>query len=83
MRAGVRIRDAHTCSSCSTIHEWRSSSMSLYRRAYCAAFCVAVTEAFMCCSSFVNRMRTSNGSAIFNKVRAKAAGELVVEVGSP
>lgn len=38
--------------------------MSLYFKAYCAAFCELVTEALRCCSWLVKRMRTSNGSAM-------------------
>jgi hypothetical protein len=38
--------------------------MSLYFRAYCAAFCADVTDALSWRSWLVKRMRTSNGSAI-------------------
>lgn len=38
--------------------------MSLYLRAYCAAFCADVTDALRCCSCDENRIRTSKGSAI-------------------
>lgn len=37
-----------TRSTCSRMHECRSSSISLYLRAYCAAFCAEETDAFKC-----------------------------------
>ena len=43
--------------------------MSLYLRAYCAAFCDEPMEALRCCSCEVKRMRTSKGSAMVAMVK--------------
>lgn len=47
--------------------------MSLYRSAYCAAFCELVTDALRCCSWLVKRMRTSKGSAMADSRDVKCA----------
>lgn len=53
-----------TLSNCSRMQECKSSAMSRYFRAYCAAFCAEVTDALSWRSWLVKRIRTSNGSAM-------------------
>lgn len=56
-------------SSCSRIHECRSSSISRFLSAYTAAFWIEVCDALRCDSSVVKRWRTSKGSAIVRAAR--------------
>jgi hypothetical protein len=57
-----------TLSSCSKMHECKSSAISRYFKAYWAAFCADVTDALSWRKWWVKRMRTSKGSAILMKV---------------
>jgi hypothetical protein len=53
-----------TRSNCSKIQLCKSSSISRYFNAYCAALFALVRLAFRCCSRPVKRIRTSNGSIL-------------------
>lgn len=48
--ARIHGGERQTRSICSSMHECKSSSMSLCLRAYWAAFCADVTEALRCCN---------------------------------
>jgi len=56
------MRGRRTRSNCSRMQECKSSSISLYLRAYCAALLALVTLAFKCCKCCVNLILTSKGS---------------------